>query len=709
MSGLGRKVGMRVDRDSLRKSFLVVLILVGLVTASLLVIGTLPSVFAGDSPIIWTDKADYWPEETVTISGIGFEPNQNYDILVIRPDNSVVKGDGTFTPGWDTLTSDGNGQIEYYYELDGILGLYQVKVFNSPYDSTSGQIPLAEVTFTDAPPKADLSQVRNGAADSPTNPGDWVSGNAGKTNSHYIEGYSIPYRAVFTDMPLNIPITFSFGYEIKHGDKNALDYITYYNYTNDPSHYGVFGHNPENIDPLIGTGITSSVGVDYYQIPTPSSAGSPVSGEPGASFNSLGASDKRMTLFGGDITAIAYISQGSLTASNSETIVNVTFKLNSSTAVLAWGGHIASRVYWGYDSNGSPNSAGGINGSPYHTWCENWTWDESLPDAPKVTEIGGQDRSLSADAVLGPVTIIVHKYNDLTGNGFTPDDLPLSGWTIKLYKDNVLFDTQLTGADGNYTWDELGLGSYRVDEVLQTGWYATNLTSHNFGTVSSGKIYQYNFTNTEYAKICVFKYLDANEDGNYDPDLHDVPIQGWSIWVNGTTSTKLVTGIDGKACLPGLVPGIYYVEEEERAGWNGFENATIKVSVTLQSGSNKTVWFGNNQIPIEKRNLCVFKYEDVNGDGKYDPADGDKPIQGWTVWLNDSAGLPLSSGQTDPDGMVCFYSLDLATYKVEEERRQGWYGTENGTGPITVDLISGVDGSVWFGNTRLLRTLRLQV
>ena len=235
---------------------------------------------------------------------------------------------------------------------------------------------------------------------------------------------------------------------------------------------------------------------------------------------------------------------------------------------------------------------------------------------------------LSADAVLAPVTITVHKYDDLTGNGFTYDDLPLSGWTIKLFKDNVLFDTQLTGADGKYTWNQLGLGSYRVEEVLQTGWYATNSTSYNFGTVSAGKIYQYNFTNTEYAQICVFKYLDANENGKYEPELHDTPIQGWSIWVNGTIDVKLVTGSDGKACLTGLLPGVYKVEEEERARWKGFENATVQVPITLISGSNETVWFGNNQIPIEKRNLCVFKYEDVNGDGKYDPSDGDKPNSG---------------------------------------------------------------------------------
>ncbi|HYV30465.1 MAG TPA: hypothetical protein VEO53_05075, partial [Candidatus Binatia bacterium] len=47
---------------------------------------------------------------------------------------------------------------------------------------------------------ADLWQGRNGAADAPTSPVDWVKGNVGPSHSHFVEGYSIPYRLVLTDL-----------------------------------------------------------------------------------------------------------------------------------------------------------------------------------------------------------------------------------------------------------------------------------------------------------------------------------------------------------------------------------------------------------------------------------------------------------------------------------------------------------------------------
>ena len=55
-----------------------------------------------------------------------------------------------------------------------------------------------------------------------------------------------------------------------------------------------------------------------------------------------------MALFGGTFvepsgvgSAISYAPQGSLTANQSETTISISFKATGSTAVLAWGGHIA--------------------------------------------------------------------------------------------------------------------------------------------------------------------------------------------------------------------------------------------------------------------------------------------------------------------------------------------------------------------------------
>src|SRR5262245_32737965 len=56
------------------------------------------------SATLYTDKADYHPEETVLISGTEFQPGAVLQIQVIRPDGSIVKGDGSFAPGTDSVT-----------------------------------------------------------------------------------------------------------------------------------------------------------------------------------------------------------------------------------------------------------------------------------------------------------------------------------------------------------------------------------------------------------------------------------------------------------------------------------------------------------------------------------------------------------------------------------------------------------------------------
>lgn len=46
-----------------------------------------------------TDKPDYNPGETVTITGTDFTPNTSYAIPVKRPDGTFVKGDAVIRVG----------------------------------------------------------------------------------------------------------------------------------------------------------------------------------------------------------------------------------------------------------------------------------------------------------------------------------------------------------------------------------------------------------------------------------------------------------------------------------------------------------------------------------------------------------------------------------------------------------------------------------
>ncbi|NIM97599.1 MAG: T9SS type A sorting domain-containing protein [candidate division Zixibacteria bacterium] len=239
-------------------------------------------------------------------------------------------------------------------------------------------------------PAANLDQIRNGPYDDPWDPGHWVNGNAGKQNAHYVEKWSIGYRVVMTDLPTGVPIHLTLGYDIKHSSKHAIDYLTHFQRLHDPSHEDAFGHPEETIDPTIGVPGVSGPATSTFPIPPPSSAGSPVPGQPTNSFNALPASERVMSLWNGTITGVAYDPpEGNLAVAKSETRIVVSFTATSATAVLAWGGHIASRDDWGFAADGTPRSAGGINGSPYHMRLKDWN----------LNNLGNQDRSLSATAV----------------------------------------------------------------------------------------------------------------------------------------------------------------------------------------------------------------------------------------------------------------------------------------------------------------------
>jgi hypothetical protein len=126
-----------------------------------------------------------------------------------------------------------------------------------------------------SPPAYNLDQGQNGNASNPTNPMDWANGNLNAQQAHYVEGYSVPYRAVITDLIAGQCYCIRIEYDIIHSDVNALDYLTSFpNCTNtlcdDPSHVGSFQHTAECVDPLIGVAGLGSAPVTYYDIPQPS-------------------------------------------------------------------------------------------------------------------------------------------------------------------------------------------------------------------------------------------------------------------------------------------------------------------------------------------------------------------------------------------------------------------------------------------------------
>ncbi|HZZ43308.1 MAG TPA: SdrD B-like domain-containing protein [Tepidisphaeraceae bacterium] len=77
--------------------------------------------------------------------------------------------------------------------------------------------------------------------------------------------------------------------------------------------------------------------------------------------------------------------------------------------------------------------------------------------------------------VIGAGSISGTKFNDITGNGLSDDDTPLSGVTIQLLKSgsSTVIASDVTDSSGNYSFDNLAAGTYVVRESVPTGWVQT--------------------------------------------------------------------------------------------------------------------------------------------------------------------------------------------------------------------------------------------
>ena len=245
----------------------------------------------------------------------------------------------------------------------------------NPLKVRLGVLLLGAAQLVSANPSASLSQGGNGSFTNAVSPVNWQNGNANENNSHYFEGESIPYRLVITGLS---PGTHNvvLEWDIRNSSEMAIDYVTH------------FQRIAETVNPL--SGLSGNFGPPVtVAIPTPIPSLN-VSGlpQPQSSFAALAPSEKLFTIYNGSIVSLNYVNNsqgnlGDLSASASSSDLQINFTCTNSTVVLAWGGHIASRLDWGVG-----NSAAGISGSPYHTRLIS------------VDGSGGsQDRSLKAAAV----------------------------------------------------------------------------------------------------------------------------------------------------------------------------------------------------------------------------------------------------------------------------------------------------------------------
>ncbi|MEQ9480961.1 SdrD B-like domain-containing protein [Coleofasciculus sp. F4-SAH-05] len=340
-----------------------------------------------------------------------------------------------------------------------------------------------------------------------------------------------------------------------------------------------------------------------------------------------------------------------------------------------------------------------------------------------VSSDGGFEEFAVADvAGIDPEgTISGRVFEDLNGDGDDEAgaDPNLDNVTVKLFLDDGdgifeanegAFDptkdslvTTTTSVGGSYSFTDVLAGDYFVRQITPTDLIQTTTDPSLITIGSNTTVTGVDFGNVEeFGSISGQKFEDIDGDGV--KDAGEAGLAGWTIFIDsdndgvkdaGETSTT--TDVNGNYSFTDLTAGTYTIREVQQTGWQ--QTTTNPSAINITSGTDTTeVDFGNFQLGT----ISGQKFEDIDGDGVKDA--GEAGLASWTIFIDSDNDGVLDAGETstttDASGNYSFTDLTAGTYTIREVQQTGWQQTT--TNPSDINLTSGTDTTaVYFGNFEL--------
>lgn len=312
------------------------------------------------------------------------------------------------------------------------------------------------------------------------------------------------------------------------------------------------------------------------------------------------------------------------------------------------------------------------------------------------------------------------------GDCFTQsiDHPPLAGVEVRLYNaDGQLVGTERTNAQGEYAFQNLEPGTYRLFEVTPENVIDGGAQAGTIGSETVGLVLDANSINeivlgpsqsaTEYlfceflpSSLAGFVYHDANNDGiksGTEAGLAGVALR--LINGDGTTVATQSTNEDGSYRFTDLPAGVYRVVESHPTDWlDGLDTAgTIDgqlVGVASNPGDEiAQIDLGWGQSGVEYNFgellsgaiLGRVHLSSPNGDC-FGKDEDHQPLEGVVIQLLDDRGQLIAETKTDADGQYEFSNLRPGRYVVNELTPDGLFegGAQLGrVGSRTIGVIAG--------------------
>ena len=253
-------------------------------------------------------------------------------------------------------------------------------------------------------------------------------------------------------------------------------------------------------------------------------------------------------------------------------------------------------------------------------------------------------------------TIKGNVWNDENGDRLRgAAEAGLADWTVYLdTNSNGVQDASersvQTDVSGNYLFSRVPVGTYRVNEAVQSGWITSEgKVSSVTTTVTLGSVNTIDYLNLVPVTGTVSGTVFGDPDANGLLSATETGLEGWTVYAdinkNGVADTGEPTAVSDAAGLytiSGVPYGTTAIREVVRPGYRATNNLAGLTTFLLNGESRLGVAFGN--LELSEFAISGTAFSDSNRNGSLDA--GERGLSGITVYIDANNNGSLDPGES---------------------------------------------------------------